>query len=298
MIRPTEVMARIDARLARHGKLGAALVKGAVGTAGMHFAHAAIGFVTTIFLAKMLAPAGYGMYSFVMALVALVAIPSELGIPKLAIREIAMTNARKEWGYMRGFIIRSHQAIGALTAILMLAALIALTIGGDRLDSVKRQAMWLGLLVVPLVSLGALRGAMLRGLRKVVLGQLPEQIFRPLVFLALVLCLFLIAGTQGSVVEVMMAQVVASAMAFFGGLYLFLRNRPADIRTAAPHFRTAAWLKSSIPFGLIGAIQLINGRTDVLMLGFFREDEEVGIYRVASQMAVFIVFGLRAVNAI
>ncbi len=43
-------------------------------------------------------------------------------------------------------------------------------------------------------------------------------------------------------------------------------------------------------------MQLINGRTDVLTLGFFRTDAEIGIYRVASQMAAVVVFALLAVN--
>ena len=298
MIGPKEFMRRVDARLARHGSLGAALVKGVAGTAGITLAHAGIGFVTTVLLAKMLAPAGYGTYSFVMALVALFAIPSELGIPRLAVREIAVTNARKEWGYMRGFIRRSHQAIGALTIVLMAAGLVGLTLWGDRLGAEKRQAMWLGLLLIPLISLGALRGAMLRGLRKVLLGQLPEQILRPLFFLVLILMLPLLGASFESVTGVMWAQVLSSAIAFIGGLYLFLQNRPPEIAGAEPHFKTADWLKSSIPFGLISAMQLISGRTDILMLGFFREDAEVGVYRVASQMGVLVIFGLRAVNAI
>ncbi len=58
----------------------------------------------------------------------------------------------------------------------------------------------------------------------------------------------------------------------------------------------AAWLKSSIPFGLTAALQLVNGRTDILALGFFRTDAEIGIYRVATQMAAVVVFALLAVN--
>jgi len=298
MIRPKEIIERIEGRLARHGKLGVSLVKGAVGTAGINLAFAGIGFLTTIVLAKMLAPAGYGAYSFVMALVALLAIPSELGLPRLAVREIAVTNARKEWSLMRGFIIRSHQAIGLLTVVLTLGGAIALVVWKDQLDDGKRQAMWLALLLVPLISLGALRGAMLRGLRKVLLGQLPEQIFRPLVFFALLLLLPLLGARYQSATGAMAAQVTASAIAFLGGIYLFLEHKPPELRSVPPSYRTAAWLKSSIPFGLIAAMQLINGRTDILILGIVREDAEVGIYRVASQMALLVIFGLKAVNAI
>jgi O-antigen/teichoic acid export membrane protein len=45
-------------------------------------------------------------------------------------------------------------------------------------------------------------------------------------------------------------------------------------------------------------MQLVNGRTDVLVLGLFRDDSEVGIYRVAVQLATMIIFGQQAVNAI
>src|ERR1700741_2286174 len=117
MLRLSEIKARLEARLMRHGKLGAALVKGVMGTAGLRAASGAIGFVTAMFLAKLLGPSDYGTYSFVVALVGFLTIPSEFGLPKLAIREIAFANARKEWGLMRGFIIRAHQAIAILTVI-------------------------------------------------------------------------------------------------------------------------------------------------------------------------------------
>jgi O-antigen/teichoic acid export membrane protein len=155
----------------------------------------------------------------------------------------------------------------------------------------------LGLILVPLVSLGALRGAMLRGLRKVILGQLSEQIIKPLLFLILILLLPLLGNNLVSAVGVMGAQIIASGIAFCFGLYLFLQSRPAELDGAEPSYKTAIWLKSGIPFALSAALQLINGRTDILVLGIFRTDADIGIYRVAVQMAALVIFGLQAVNA-
>ena len=189
MISPKQLLHRIDVLLARQGNLGRTLLKAAAGSAGMKLAFTAIGFLISVSLARTLGPDGYGVYSFVMALVALLVIPSELGIPTLATREIAVTNARKDWSHMRGLIIRAHQAIGVFTVVLMISAAMALAIWGDQISPARRQTMWLALLLVPLVSLGALRSSMLRGLRKVLLAQLPEQIVRPLAFLVLILVL-------------------------------------------------------------------------------------------------------------
>jgi O-antigen/teichoic acid export membrane protein len=289
---------RIDAKLARHGSLGSALVKGVAGTAGVKVAHGVLGFITAIVLAKLLGPSGYGTYAFVMALVGFFAIPSELGVPGLAVREIATANARKDWPLMRGFIVRSHQMIALMSVSLAAMGGFALLIWGHNVDPVRLECMWFGLLLVPLVSLGALRGSMLRGLRKVVLGQVPEQVIRPAVLLLLILVLQLLGHGIGTPVAVMAAQIVSVTVAFALGLVLFLRNRPKELGTAVPQYKTAQWLHSSIPFGLTAAMQLINGRTDVLVLGLFREDTEVGIYRVAVQMATIIIFGQQAVNAI
>lgn len=292
------IKARVDDRLSRQGKLGAALVKGVAGTAGIKATHAVIVFASSIVLARALGPAGYGVMTYVIALVHLLSTPSELGVPNLAVREVAITNARKDWGRMRGFIRWAHTTIGVISLVLAGAAAVALLLFGDTLDPTKRTCMWLGIVLVPLASLNMLRSSMLRGLRKVLLGQLPEQIVRPLVFLALILGLNFVGGGLTSPVVALSAHIVSVVIAFLCGMLLFFRHRPAELAGAVPQFAGRSWLASSIPFGMTALMQLINGKTDILILGMFRADADVGIYRVAVQMAALVVFGLQVVNAI
>ena len=289
---------RLDARLAREGNLGRTLLKAAAGSAGMKLAYTAIGFLVSITLARTIGAEGYGAYSFAMALVALLVIPSELGMPALTTRETAISNARRDWSHMRGLIRRAHQATGLFTIVLTLLAASALATWGEQLSPVRRQTLWLALLLVPIVSLSALRSSMLRGLRKVLLAQLPEQIVRPLTFLVLILLLAAFSGRAMTAPQVMGLQVVATALAFVCGLVLFFRHRPPELASAVPAYKTGFWLKSSIPFGLNAAMQLINGRTDILVLGMFRPDAEIGVYRVACQIAALVSFGLSIVNAV
>jgi O-antigen/teichoic acid export membrane protein len=269
-----------------------------LGTGGIRLLHAAIGFATGVLLARFLGPSDYGTYTFVMAMVGFLTIPSELGIPGLAVREIAIANARKDWGYMRGFILRAHQGIALLSAVLITSGAIGLATFGDRIDPVKRQCMWLALALVPLISLGALRGAMLRGLRKVLLGQLPEQVIRPASLLIAILVILALGREHLSPQTMLWAQIAATTIAFIWGLSVFVRNRPEQLATALPVYRTSAWFRSTIPFGLSAALILVNGRTDILALGLFHHDAEVGIYRVAVQMALPVIFAQQAVNAI
>jgi O-antigen/teichoic acid export membrane protein len=294
----SRLKARIDARLARHGDLGAKLIKGFLGTGGIRLAHAVIGFATGILLARSLGPSDYGTYTFVMAMVGFLTIPSELGIPGLAVREIAVANARKDWGTMRGFILRAHQGIAALSLLLIALGALGLVVFGDRIDPVRRQCMWFALALVPLISLGALRAAMLRGLRKVLLGQLPEQVIRPAALLLLIVAILAFYRESMSPQTMVLAQIAATTIAFAWGLVVFVRHRPPQLASASPAYQTSAWIRSTLPFGLSAALLLLNGRTDILALGLFHPDSEVGIYRVAVQMTLPVLFAQQAVNAI
>jgi O-antigen/teichoic acid export membrane protein len=269
-----------------------------LGTGGIRLAHAAIGFATGILLARFLGPSDYGTYTFVMAMVGFLTIPSELGIPGLAVREIAVANKRKDWGTMRGFIVRAHQGIAALSVILIALAALGLVLFGDRIAPVKRECMWLALALVPLISLGALRGAMLRGLRKVLLGQMPEQVIRPAALLIGVLAVLAFAQDRLTPQTMILVQIAATSVAFAWGLVVFIRTRPAQLAAAQPKYSTSAWIRSTIPFGLSAALLLMNGRTDILALGLFHPDSEVGVYRVAVQMVLPVMFAQQAVNAI
>ena len=292
------IKAQFDARLSQQGKLGATLVRGVAGTAGIKATHALIVFASSIVLARALGPAGYGVMTYVIALVHLLSTPSELGVPNLAVREVAITNARKDWGRMRGFIRWAHTTIGVISVILACGGAVALLLFGDELEPVKRTCMWLGIVLVPLASLNMLRSSMLRGLRKVLLGQLPEQIIRPLAFLLLILGLNFVGNGLASPVVALSAHIVSVIIAFLCGMLLFFRHRPRELAGAVPQFAGRSWLASSIPFGLTALMQLINGKTDILILGMFRADADVGIYRVSVQIAALVVFGLQVVNAI
>jgi len=148
------------------------------------------------------------------------------------------------------------------------------------------------------VSLGALRSAMLQGLKRVVLGQLPEFVIRPAVFLLLISALLVAGRALDSAADAMALQLVAAAVSFAAGLLLFARHRPAGLRAAQRAAADGLWWRSSIAFGLFAAMRLVNGRTDVLALGLFHDDGEVGVYRVAAQLATSIIFGLQIVTPI
>jgi len=278
--------------------LRAQLLRGGAGSLLVKAGHALLAFAVAVVLARTLGPDGYGVYSFALAIIMLTAIPAQVGVPQLVVRETAKAQANENWGLMRGLWRWGNWAV-ALFSALALAVVLGILWFMDG-DGARVATLAVGIAVIPVIALAKVRGASLRGLRKVVQGQLPESIVRP----ALLLFLVLVWGAWFVEDELtpqmaMGFYVVAAVLAFVIGAWLLQRSRPAELsEQPAPEYQSSAWRKAVIPLAMITGLQLINNYADLIILGVFRSDEEVGIYRAVFQVALLVIFGLQAMNQV
>jgi O-antigen/teichoic acid export membrane protein len=279
----------------RQDDLRRQVLGGAFGSAGLKVAGGLIALVLSIVLARTLGPEGFGMYAFAFSLITVLAFPAHLGLPVLVVREVAKTQLNGQWGLLRGLLRWTN------LAVLLLSTAIALTMGAvlwmrsDTLDVARLQTLLWTLPLVPLIALGNLRGAVLRGLRRIVQSQLPELMLRPGLFLLLVLA---VAQAGSLTPPTAMALHAGAALAtFVVGIVLMMRALPPEVRGSAPEYRGSAWTASLMPLSFLAAMQIARQQGDVVLLGLLASEREVGIYRVVSQMSHAVVFGLVIVNA-
>jgi len=259
-----------------------------------------ISFVVVIVLARALGPAGYGTYAFVIALVSILAIPAQVGLPQLVTRETARAQSSQNWSLMQGLWRWSNRYVALFSIAMIGLGIVLVWSAGDWLGDHRTKTLAVGLFLVPLIALGNIRGAALRGLRRVVLGQLPESVLRPLILLSLALVVFW--STEDAIASPTLAiglNVIAALLAFIGSAFLLHRFRPpALVVEKRSEMHGTAWRRAAIPLAMLAGLQLINGYTDILMLGMFQDDEQVGIYRAVTQLALLVIFGLQAVNLV
>lgn len=276
----------------------AEIAGGAAGSFTLKAAGMLLRFGVGVVLARLLGADGYGIYAYAMALVGLMQVPVQLGLPNLLVREVAAYREKEEWGLLRGLVARVNQGVGALAVLAGLGALAA-TWGYAEIrgEPTWLTAFWVSLLLIPLASLSALRQATLRGLRHVIMGQTPEFLVRPgLAFLAF-LTLYLWFGAQGvSPVSAVMVQVGVAAAAFLLGAWWLLRRIPEPVRSSVPEYETRVWARKALPFVALAGMGVINQRIDIVMLGLFRPDATVGIYQAVVVGGSLVSFGLQAVN--
>lgn len=259
--------------------------------------YAGLTFLATMLLVRLLGAAGYGVYAYIYALITVLSIPSQFGLPPLVLRETANGMAREDVALVRGIWVWAGRFVGFTSLVLALLAGSAVWFVHERFSGAYMNTFAWALLLVPLLALGNVRGAALRGLHRVVEGQLAENLVKP-GMLVLLLGGALLVGLSFSPAQAMVLQVAVAVVAFGVGAWLLLRATPAEIRRACPRFESRLWLQSILPLAFIGGMQLINKNASIVILGFFVPAEQIGIYRVAVQASILAAFGLHAMNMV
>ena len=278
--------------------LRAQLVHRGLASAITHATAMLLAISVTLVLARTLGSSAYGIYSYVFVVVCLLAIPAQFGLPRLVVRETARAHAAAEWPILKGFW--RWAGLIALSGSILLALLsaIAAWLFADAFSSTQLASFAWGLALLPLLVLGRLRGAALRGLQHVVAGQMPDTVIRPAILVLAVLALAFTTETALTASVAMALHVGSAAAAFIAGAILLWRAQPTEIYTATPRFRARQWTAAAIPMGITTGMLLINQQADIVLLGFFVTADEVGVYRVAAQAAMLVAFGLQVVNLV
>lgn len=267
-------------------------------TAGVQVVGRISALLLGIILARTLGTDGYGIYAYVFAVMSLLLVGAEMGVPVLAMREVSAFLAREQWASLRGVIIRSLQFV--LVVSLLVAVIAGLAIESVDLSrqTDKAASLLIMLLILPMTALTSVLNSSLRGMNWVVGGQWLEAVLRPLIVICLVGIIFHFEPAWREPQYAMLCQLLAAAIVLVVFSFILRRKVSAVSHRVTPKYETVRWLRDALPFTLIGGASVINGQADLVMLGWLTTNEEVGVYRVATQGALLVAFGLQAINTV
>lgn len=261
-----------------------------MGSAGLRIAGMFFGFLVGIQLARGLGVEGYGTYGLAMSIIALLSVLTEFGLPQLLTREVAAAQVAKEWGRIRGVLEWSGRTVLFISLGIFCSTIIWLIASGKQLSEPLPMALIAGLLLVPFVAQGKLRCAALRGLQHIVKSQLPETLLRPASFsLLLFLAPFM---TPLSPAIAMGLGVTAAAISLISSASMLRGVLPKEVRDAKVFSASRDWWSSALPMALTEGMRVFQAHLAILLLGLFSSVVTVGLFRVASSVAVLIAFPL------
>lgn len=285
------------ARLLKGNTLRAQLVKAASGTAALKVTYTVVMLLIGVILARALGPEHYGVFTYALSIVTVLGIPTKAGLQALVLRETAKYHAKKQWSKLKGLLSLSNTFVTGFSLIVAIGAAIYIwTQLGDE-ESFQHQTMLWALPLLPLVAFGNLRGATLRGFRRIVWGQLPEAVIVPVTLLAL-LTLALLLQVQLTPVMAMQFQVLASAVAFAIGAMLLWRIMPREVKDSQNSYETKVWAVSLGPLTLFAGLKMVDTQLATVALGLLGSARDVGLFRVAVQGGNLVALGLIIVNIV
>lgn len=245
-------------------------------------------FFISLLLARILGAKGYGALSYAFSWVTVLGIFANLGLGVLIVREVAKFNTHQNWSYLKGLLFWSNYVVVGISIVLLLLAEGILFFLEIPTDVQMRYGLMLAIPALPFLALTSLKKGALQGLQQIIAGQLSDKIFRPLLFLFLVACCYIIIRDQFNVYWAVGLNVIAFTGMFMGSAWLLKRYLPLQVENVEIKYQTTTWLKSGLAFLLIHGMFEIETQTDIIMLGSLADSQQVGIYSIAKRLSKFV----------
>lgn len=259
-----------------------------------------VSFAISILLARILGVDGFGSYAYIMALIGMLGIPVQLGLPTLVTRLVASFEVTKSWDLMKGIIVVSLKVISIMSLFILLITWFVINfVTGDSMTStIDNSALLIALFLIPILAILAVVSASLRGLHYVVLSQVFEKVLAPFVFLLMIFGFYLFNDKTTSVKAIFIYKIISSIFVLLLAVYYLWKYIPLNVKKVIPKYDSKNWLNSAIPLFISGGMFFVNSKTDILMLGYYKDSYDVGLYQVASRGGTIMTFSLTVIAAV
>jgi O-antigen/teichoic acid export membrane protein len=254
-------------------------------------------FVFNLALARLLGPAGAGIFFLAFTVAAVASVISRLGLDHALLRFVASGAETDDWDQVAGVSRLGIKTAGLAALFVSLLVFILSPIISAHVFREPSLVVPLRIIsagIIPL-SLTALHSEMLRGLKEVAKSIMVhwQGFLVPLISLPLLLLSGSANGPAGAA-----ASYMASAwVTLFAAHHLWTRAAP-EIRGIKGHFDTRLLVTTSLPLLLVASVNMVMNWTDTVMLGVFTDSESVGIYGIAMRISLLTGFALVSINTI
>lgn len=264
---------------------------------GLRAAFTGLSLITGILLARILGPSEYGIYVYTVALASFVAMPASLGLDRLLIRDVAIYTAQSRWNYLKGLLQWANKWV-LLSSVGWVGLGLIVIWATKAVAPALKLPLSVGLLYVPIGSVRNLRLAVLKGLDQVTWSLLPEWLLAPLLLITLVgLGNYLLTDSM-TALPVIGIHLAVTVITLVIGVEILRRSLPPPVIQATPQYLGSAWISSALPMVVLGGLQIIHARIDLLMLGAMRPVSEVATYNAVLQGTQLVSIILLSANTI
>lgn len=248
-------------------------------------------FLVSVAMARILGTRGFGLFTQVLAIINVIGAPTEIGLPQLMVRETARLAEGSQWGAIRGLWQWAATTLLTTSAVFIIGYPILRPFLGSLVKDELHSVLVWAMMLVPLLGLNGIVSSAIRGFHKVAIAQIGEQVLMPLVFLSVALTATYVLNVPATPQIAIWYQVGAAVLSVVWAFTILFRVSPHQIFTAVASFQNNEWLKSTLGLASITGMQVINKWMSVIIVSYFVKYAELGVYRVAVQIAILADLG-------
>jgi O-antigen/teichoic acid export membrane protein len=260
---------------------------------------AAAGYLFKIYLARRLGPEALGIYALGMTITALMGLLNGPGLHQASVRFVATYVANGKSEHLRSFLIRSTGFLLATDIVLSSSVLVVGPWIAEHFYHTKalKPYLWLFALIMFFGALAAFFGQVLQGYKDVMNRTgIANFVGTPLVMSLTIILIAFGMGLWGYI----FAQVVSGAVVLMLLLRMVWKLTPPPARRITgpllPLEKEVLSFSTTV-FG-IGMLEFLLAQVDKVLIGFYINVREVGIYAVMTALVAFVPIALQSVNQI
>jgi O-antigen/teichoic acid export membrane protein len=269
---------------------------------GARITGAILGFALQILLARLIGAEALGIFFLAVSLASVLSIFCSLGYPWIVARFVAEFEANGNSSLKATFIAWVRQEIALVSLLLVSLVLLAVLV----LPSVpieKRLSLALGALTAPIFAYMKLNAGLANAYKRFALAYFPDLLWRPVLFLGLILALWM-SATSFDVVF-----LVAGHLIIVLGLTViqarWLRDVNDGVLSREYEFGQAKqiqrahrkkWRHHALPMIIATLFIGVFSDLDLVIIGTLLPASEVAIFGASIKIALFLAFSIQAVH--
>ena len=257
-----------------------------------------LAYLSHIYIARMLGLDGFGHYSFVLSVISILVLASQIGVDNLFIRMVPKLTASGDSGLLRGILLTGIISVFFIGSALAAITYYSYTYFFHDVEKALIESLAIGMAIVPFLAIMFTYQAIFTGDSRAIMSRTITEIIKPVIFIGL-LVLFAGLGVLSSAASAMALNLLSIIVIIVISLVIFLKSKTWEGKSLGFFKRDTMLLSSvSLPLFFFFIFQQTLIQLDTVMLGTISGTDVSGAYWAAARLATMVALPLYAVNTI
>jgi O-antigen/teichoic acid export membrane protein len=247
-------------------------------------------YAVSIVIARVVGAAGMGTYAQAMAVITLGILVAQMGLDLGVLRMISLYRVTDDLPHLKGSVVFSTRAVSLLGFVVAIVIFFSAGLLATRVFSDNQLIFVLRAIsvTVPILAVRSIWLNVAQGFDNTIARILVGKVFAPVGNVVVLLGLLTVWGNSwGAIVVANVLSAFTSCILAYA-VYRHLVRVRLKLSATTPQYDRKGWYSFSVPLWLGQLLSSSLPRLTLLLLGYFANSSQVGIFEIACKLALLV----------